>query len=559
MKFRLRTLIVVGLVIWVLVFLASTFMAFDDIENGVLLNKNEDGNSYYVSGVSLDEGQTVVEIPAEHKGKPVTRIAAGACKSEDGITEVIIPESIVSIEERAFYNCIALEKVSISGNNATIAEQAFSECTALKNVVFGGGVASIGKAAFSDCTALCAISLNEGLQTIESYAFENCTGLQSVVISDTVVTIGKSAFFGCKVLSSLTIGNSVHEIGASAFAQCYNLENVKIPASVTSIGEGAFSDCDALNRIYIANLSMWCGQDYPLGNPNGAFELYVDDEILTELVVPNDVTRIGNGAFYNCDSIVSVQISDSVTVIEWNAFERCRNLEKVEIGKSVANIERNPFQYCENLGSIVVSAQNEKYLGSGNCVVSVDSGSLIIGCNNTVIPNDGTVTYISDNAFVGYKRLKAIRFPASVTGVGGYALFANCDGLESLTVDPENKVFYAAGNCIITLDTEYLIAGCKSSVIPQRVKSITNYAFADCTELESIKIPYGVEEIGECAFMGCTKLQEVELPTSLMAIYDHAFDETVYISYKGTMEQWSLVTTSVNFRENIIHCTDGDY
>ena len=179
-----------------------------------------------------------------------------------------------------------------------------------------------------------------------------------------VVSIGDAAFkdYNYKI-TSVKIANGVIAIGTHAFSGCSYLEWVTIPDSVTLIGDSAFAKCT----------------------------------LLTNVTIPNSVTSIGDSAFYNCD-LTSITIPDSVT----------------SIGDSA-------FQGCENLVRITVSTENPVYHSAKNCLIETGSKTLVVGCKNSIIPDDGSVTSIGDNAFSRCTRLTNITIPDSVTSIGDSA------------------------------------------------------------------------------------------------------------------------------------------
>ena len=117
---------------------------------------------------------------------------------------------------------------------------------------------------------------------------------------------------------------SVTSIGNYAFYYCRSLTSVTIPNSVTSIGVGAFTGCSSLTSVHITDLAAWCGISFAGPNPlYYAHHLFVNGEEITDLVIPDGVTSIGDKAFSECSSLTSVTIPNSVTSIGSYAFEGC--------------------------------------------------------------------------------------------------------------------------------------------------------------------------------------------------------------------------------------------
>ena len=151
------------------------------------------------------------------------------------------------------------------------------------------------------------------------------SNLQSIALPKNITSIGASAFYGCKAMTSINIPNSVTNIGGQAFTDCENLASIKLGNGVTHIGLYAFVDCNSLTSVYIADLSSWCNISFfdISSNPlhKGA-KLYLNDKEVTELIIPEDVTKINNLTFAGCKSIINAIIGNNITSIGKGAFEK---------------------------------------------------------------------------------------------------------------------------------------------------------------------------------------------------------------------------------------------
>ena len=263
--------------------------------------------------------------------------------------------------------------------------------------------------------------------------------------------------------------------------------DVVIPNRITSIGSEAFSNCTGL----------------------------------TSIEIPNSVESIGEGAFEGCTGLTSIEIPNSVESIGDWAFEGCTGLASITIPNSVESIGESAFAGCEGLKSIIVDPNNKTYRSENNCLIERETNKLIVACKTSVIPT--SVTSISNGAFSGCTGLTSISIPNSVESIG-YGAFRNCTGLKSIIVDPDNKTYRSENNCLIERETNKLIAGCKTSVIPNSVTRIGTCAFEGCTGLTSITIPNSVTSIGGWAFSGCAGLTSITIPNSVTSIGGNAFD-----------------------------------
>lgn len=164
-----------------------------------------------------------------------------------------------------------------------------------------------------------------------------------------VASIGDYAFAGCRNLISVLISDGVKTIEKSAFSDCSNLASVSIGVDVTSIANWAFSGCDSLKSVHIKSVESWCKIDFGgySANPLGCAEnLYLDGELVTDLIIPNTVDAIKNYTFSNCQNLISVNISETVVSIgDWSFYD-CHNLISINIPNSVTSIGESAFSIC---------------------------------------------------------------------------------------------------------------------------------------------------------------------------------------------------------------------
>ena len=466
-----------------------------------------------------------------------------------GCKNTIFPSSVTTIGYNAFNYCDDLVSIDIPNTITTIGEYAFSNCYNLTTITIPNSVKIIGDGAFYDCRALADLIIPSSVKSIGDSAFENCTGLASITIPSSVKSIGKKAFSDCRSLTSFTIPDGVESIGDYAFERCSGLKSVAIGNSVTEIGGSAFSRCSSLSSVIIGN-SLTSIPSFPeslssiiidQGNPvydsrdncNAIIESVSNTLIkgYANTVIPNSVTKIGNGAFsgrtgltsiiipdnvesigryafYNCTGLTSITIPDNVEIIGEDAFGGCSGLKTVTIPKSVTTIADNSFKNCTGLIS-----------------VSIPDG----------------VTTIGEYAFSGCTALTSITIPNSVNYIESYA-FANCRSLNDVILknskayirdgafegtpwqgNQEEIVDYVIYKGAIASGYVETMPNGTSIVLREGTTEIASSAFSECRSMISITIPSSVTSIGNNAFYNCSGLTSINIPNSVTAIGNSAF------------------------------------
>ena len=394
---------------------------------------------------------------------------------------------------------------------------------------------------------------------------ENVT-IPSYIRGNPVFYIEENAFSNNKNIKNVTISENVKQIKEGAFQNCTNLNSITIPNSVISIGENAFYACKNIEKVNITNMENWCNIKFFDSNSNPLCyggDLYLNNVIVNDLVIPNSVTNINACAFCGCGSLTEIIIPDSVTSIGSYAFSNCDSLAEVTIPESVTSIGDSAFYNSYDLTDVYYFGSenewNSIYIGSFNDAVlnaTIHYNYVIHEHNYTTLvtpptcTEDGYTTYtcnicgkimISDYiSATGHNYVATITPPTCTedgyttytctvcgdTMISDYisatghsysdGVCVNCGENES------NKYDY----CLLEDGTVEIIGYTDSEaklIIPSEIDGYTvtrigDYAFYNCTSLTKIAIPNSVTSIGIYAFYYCTSLTEITIPNSITSM-----------------------------------------
>ncbi len=464
----------------------------------------------------------------------------GRCLVEDNVLKAVagknigdftIPDGVVSTTFGVLYGCKDLTSVTIPESVTSIAQFAFLDCTNLRTVycesatppslggkVFDNNASDRKIYTYAECVDVYKAASGWKNYADSIYADGNYpadgvttsiyyTTSDEQIVSPSGLSIKSNTYNNG--VGELVVCGVLKNIPAEAFCMCSSLTSVTIPDSVTEIGKDAFKDCNALTGVYITDLEAWCKISF-VGNAGGnplkyAHNLYLNGELVEDLVIPSGITTLNFAAFYGATCLKSVIIPTSVIDIKKSVFSRCSSLTSVTIGNSVTTIGEYAFGFCDSLTSVTipdsVTEMGDKAFYHCDSLTSV------------TIPD--SVTTIGNYAFSSCSSLTSVTIPDSVTTIGERA-FGFCYSLTSVTI----------GNSVTTIgEGAFWSCGSLTSVtIGNSVTTIGDYAFFSCSSLTSVTIPDSVTTIGNGAFSDCSSLTSVTIPDSVTTIGNGAFE-----------------------------------
>ena len=500
---------------------------------------------------------TDVQLP-----ETVTRLENYTFARCDALGEISL-DSIQEIGSYAFLYCSVLESVTLSEKLTSIEEWAVAQCTQLNDISFENTplLESIGDYAFTGCAMLRSISFSEGLRSIGKLVFYDCTRLVNVEIPSTVESVDFAAFnytpwyqengedyliVGDGVLIRCTVHPSkidlsdkgIKVIGGTAFWNAENdgesaeygykyaglLESLTIPEGITVIGTSAFTGCYNLKELILPStvVSVNDSAFYILNNTTGeASETNIDFSKCENL------SYIGNYAFYGCSGIETIDLPMSVDFVGEYAFgATSAYLNFIE---EAVKAEDEKDRYLLSGDGILVAA----YVADGQTAVHIPegvkmiAGAALCGWDNAYIPTD--TTDLSASGISKYNlsyNVKELVLPSTLEVIGNKAFFRMLS-VESVVLPESLRLIgmEAFGFC----DALTSLSG------GANVEEIQTGAFRYCANIKYFTFSENTKVIGSNMFAGCSSLQIVTFPESVSDPGEDMFDEACTALTKITL------------------------
>ena len=526
------------------------------------------------------------------------------------LTDLVIPNDVTVLKPFVFRSCASLKSLTLHNNIISIGQDAFNTCLELTGELkLPQGLTSIGSYAFASCEKLIGeLVIPNKISAVPDFAFINCIGITDLKIGDSVTSIGNESFRNCYKLETVDLGKNLQNIGGNAFYNCSNIQEVVIPEEVTTIGGGAFNSCGNLNKVtmgksvqtigeyafwwssnirevHINDLAAWMKIDFRETNSNPTVysrALFLYGELMTDLVIPNEITEIKTNAFYNCSclnsitihnrvtsighyafqgctGLLEVTIPNSVTQLGYSVFRECTGIKSVTIGDGISNIPGGTFYRCYNLNTMTFGLNLETV--EPEAIYSYNLNTLIFNTRHikdwfrdkreikTIVLGD-SVRSTAEGSFA-HCDISAIHIPKYLTSIGDYTFSWN-KNLKSITVDADNPVYKVPKGYNVLLDAENtVVLAAQGAKLPKDISRIGNGAFNGLLGIKTITLPVNLDSIGEWAFDGCSDLKTIRNYSDLQLVAgttDHG-----YVAYYA-----DTIINKAGIIDNYVFAIDGE-
>lgn len=341
-------------------------------------------------------------------------------------------------------------------------------------------ITKIMPCAFKNAVNVTAVKLPYTIAEIGNSAFYNCTGLQRIELPDGLKEIPLESFYNCAALTEINLPR-VTKISTSAFYNCSSLTSLHIPQSVREIGNCITAYCKNLTSLTVDENNLFYESE---GNCIIKKSTHTIIAGCIASVIPQSAKTIGPLAF--CGSMPEpFVIPSNIEKLELCALSTYSGKTLV-IPASVTYIDYEFIGYCPNLTQITVAENNPVYRSEGNCIIEKATGTVVKGCNTSVIPQG--IKAIGPCAFKWFQA-------------------------EEIVIPHGVEIIY---------EEAFLESTVKKVVLPDTLTEIRGSAFKECHSLAEAALPYGLTKIGSEAFFK-TNLQYADIPETVKEIGTNAF------------------------------------
>ena len=473
------------------------------------------------------------------------------------LTEVSLPETLVSIGDNAFNNCRSLVEIDLPENLQILDDGAFYWCHNLATITIPDTVTRIGERAFDGCYALADVTLGSGLAVMEKWVFVDCKSLKFSEY-DNALYLGTAdnPYFllvsaGDQTIAACTIHEDTVILAEAAFEMCNNLTQVSIGEKVAHISPLTFLGSENITGFVVdENNEYYCSDAFGVLYSKDMTRLILAPRTTSgDYTVPAGVIAIGDYAFYGCEGLTEIALPDSLAEIGDQAFCRCTNLATVSFGTGLQTIGNEAFMECESLQQID--------LPQGLKTVGFSAFMRCYALQKASLPEE--ITSLGSDMFYDCHALTDVALPQDMIGIPKQ-MFIFCESLQSIVI-PESVTFIGDGAFMYCQQLEKInlpdgveqigtsaFQFCRKLVaidLPRNLTYLGSSAFESCSSLRTIVIPDGVTQIAWYTFNGCTDLTIVTIPAGVLEIGEYAFNNCPnlwHVLYKGTQEQWNSFT-----------------
>ena len=377
-------------------------------------------------------------------------------------SSVTYDEKTYKVSRVYLWGCSELTSISLPSTLEEIAEGGFADCSQLTQITLPDSLKKIGRFAFQGCDNIKEITIPKSVREIGQDAFR-LSGIEKLVIKDMAAWCGvkksggfinsnTKVFLNEEEIKDLVVPDGVTIIEPNTFNGFKSIETVYIPESVDSIGDNAFLGCSNITKVTAHDIASWCGirfgntmiiqngTVYFLSNPVCmSRNLYIGNEQVTELIIPEGVEEIGYSAFERCLGITKVSLPSTLRKVGADAFFDCTDIMMVNITSLqdycsiyFGNPGANPFQ---------------DYMMNRAFTWMLINGQYLRDMEVLHIPN-GT-TEVKPNSFAKVDNTGSIIIPASVNKIGAYAFYTSVRSLYTVYIDGhiDDMGEHAFGNC----------------------------------------------------------------------------------------------------------------